>query len=175
MANRTNVSQVKEVWGDDICWWQSQWDQYLRFLFLEHTDFGPKRQGSFCHGCHANGPKWPCIELIIDFFSFHVCSCAWYYKENHVWFGSWKKCYSGESRERWPHGSIYGRQEYQAIHLRAKCLISALFGDSIGKPILFWEPSSCWFQKCNMPEQKIILPLRKSTKTTFFSENISII
>ena len=43
--------------------------------------------------------------------------------------------------------SCVGRQGDQPIHLRPKYQFSRLFRDSIGKPILFWKPLSCWFQK----------------------------
>ena len=48
------------------------------------------------------------------------------------------------------------RQGDQPIHLRPKHQFSRLFGDSIGKPMIFWNPSSCWFKKWKSPEPILI-------------------
>ena len=63
---------------------------------------------------------------------------------------------------------VCGRQGDQPIHLRPKYQFSRLFRDSIGKPILFWKPSSCWFQKWKSLEP-ILISTKDIWKNTLFS------
>jgi len=62
------------------------------------------------------------------------------------------------------HGVVDARElnrervlTYRKILVRAKKQISALFRDSLGRPILFWKPSMCWFQKWRSPEPTNLL------------------
>ena len=56
------------------------------------------------------------------------------------------------------------------LSLSAKYKIWALFRDSLWQPILFWKPSSCWFQKWQAPRLNIFSHGENPQKLPFCHE-----
>ena len=72
---------------------------------------------------------------------------------------NWHQLVQSSVQQNKQHGfrrKPHGQQAANPTQKSAKNLISVLFRDSIGNPIIKRKVSMSWFQKCNVPEQILI-------------------